>query len=541
MSQADMIFFNGDIVTVNSASPLAEALAVRDGRVAAVGNQADVFELKGSATEMIDLAGQTLMPGLIEPHSHPILSASYYDWIDLSGFNNPDAEAVFARLHKAAAETEPGQWITGFGYDPILIPELKALNADRLDEVSTVHPIFVMTQPMHTCYVNHAALDAANVTRDTPQPALGGEIVTDENGEPTGMLIEGPAFIPFMMAAGQKTANEILKLVEKQVNRYARAGYTTVGAAGLFPVFQDAPGVLQRVVESAGSPIRMRVMNRWENMEAGLAASPGEGSDRFMYTGVKFWYDGSPYTGTMFLDEPYLDSDMMQDNLGLPKNNRGKSIHTKEALEKHVQKYHDQGWQIIIHGQGDRAVRDILDIYEAVINRSPRSDHRHRIEHCALIPLDQLERTARLGVALSWHINHVYYYGEALKNQIVGPARAARLMPMGTANRHGIVSSLHNDSPMYPAEPLKLMRTAVTRKTRDNLVIGADHAVSVEDAVKAVTIDAAWQMFMEDKVGSLEVGKFADLALLSQNPHKVDPDEIDKIEVKATYLAGRKN
>jgi predicted amidohydrolase YtcJ len=142
-------------------------------------------------------------------------------------------------------------------------------------------------------------------------------------------------------------------------------------------------------------------------------------------------------------------------------------------------------------------------------------------------------------VTPSWHINHIYYYGEALRDEIIGPERAGLLMPFGSAMQMGHRNSLHNDSPMYPAEPFKLMRTAVTRQTRKGEVIGADQAVSVGDAIKSLTIDAAWQMFMEEKVGSLEVGKLADLAVLSENPLTTDPGKLDQIRVIRTYIDGQ--
>ncbi len=204
-----------------------------------------------------------------------------------------------------------------------------------------------------------------------------------------------------------------------------------------------------------------------------------------------------------------------------------------------AQKYHNLGWQIIIHGQGDRATHDIIDIYEAVLKESPREDHRHRIEHCALFSKEDIKRAAELGVTPSWHVNHIYYYGEALRDEIIGTERAKKLMQIGTAKKLGHHNSLHNDSPMYPAEPLRLIRTAITRKTRKGGVIGPDQAITVEEAIKMVTLDPAWQMFMEKRIGSLEVGKLADLLVLSESLLKIDPENIDKIQVIETYINGK--
>jgi predicted amidohydrolase YtcJ len=539
MNFADIIFTGGDIITVDDKNPEADALAICNGKIAAVGKQSEVWPLKGKQTTLIDLKGKTLMPGLIEPHSHPILSAYYYDWIDISGFNNPDPRMVMEKLRLAALEKKPGEWVTAFGYDPILTRGLKALTADLLSEIVPDNPVFIMTQTMHTNYVNHKAFALAGVTRDTPQPGHGSFYVKDENGNLTGMLIETAACLPFYMVMPQKTPEQSQKLILAQLLRYARAGYTTVGAAGFFPILPNAVEIVEKAVKSENVPLRMRVYNILQEMERDPSRKPGTGDDKYRSIGVKFWYDGSPYTGTMLVDDPYLESKLMQESLGLPKNNRGQQVLTQDELRNYIRKYHNDGWQIAVHTQGDRAVREVIDIYEEVISASPRKDLRHRLEHCALFPFDQIERAARLGLTPSWHINHIYYYGEALQDEIIGPKRAAGLMPIGMALQYGHRNSLHNDSPMYPPEPFKLLRTAVTRKTKHNAVIGPDQAISVKEGIKALTLHGAWQLFMEDTVGSLEVGKLADLTILSENPLKVDPDHLDQIRALETYREGK--
>lgn len=538
-NSADTIFIGGDIITADDSNPTAEALAVRGGKIAEVGRQNEVLKFKGAKTEVVDLKGKTLLPGLIEPHTHPVASARLYDWIDVSGFTNTGSKEVMETLRNAVSKKKPGEWITGFGYDPILTRGLKALNADILSEISPANPVFIMAQTMHTVYVNHRAFEAAGITRDSPQPGKGSVFVKDEKGDLTGMLKEVAAMIPFMAVMPFNSHEENIKLVEMQFQRYSRAGYTTVGAAGITPMFPGALEIVKETAESEDSPIRMAVYTRGEDMEKGFSVIPGSGSDRYRDIGAKFWYDGSPYTGTMLIDKPYLNSELMQECLGLPENTYGQNILTGEELEGLVQKYHDAGFQVSIHAQGDRAIRETIDVFEKVLTASPRDDHRHRIEHGALFPPDQLERAARLGLTPSWHINHIYYYGEALRDEIIGPERANSLMPIKSAEMQGHRSSLHNDSPMYPAEPFKLMRTAATRKTRSGEVIGKDQAITVNNAIKSLTINPAWQMFMEDRVGSLEKGKIADITVISDNPLKIDPDRLDRIEVIETFIEGR--
>jgi predicted amidohydrolase YtcJ len=537
-SFADTIFYGGDIITVTDKTPYAEALAVKGETIIAVGEHEEVFRNKGPETQLIDLAGKTLMPGLVEPHSHPIISALLYDWVDVSGFTNPNRVAVMKRLQEAAEKARPGEWICAFGYDPILTRDLKVLNADLLDGISSSSPIFIMVQTMHTVYVNHMAFVRAGITRDTPQPN-GGTFVKNEAGDLTGMVIEQGATNLLMAALLKDSRKDGTELMKTQLERYAQAGYTTVGALGLFPVFPNAVRLLKDSVERDDCPVRMLVMEKASDLEKGIQIELEPGTDRFRVSGVKFWYDGSPYSGNMYLEAPFLNSDLMQSGLGVPMDTCGYPMMPKDRFRELVMKYHKQGFQIAVHGQGDRAIGDIVDVFEDVLGAVPREDHRHRIEHGALFTKSLIERAARLGLMPSWHINHIHYYGEALRDEILGPERAEGLMPMATALRCGLCNSVHNDSPMYPPEPFKLMRTAVTRKTRRNEIIGKNQTISVEEALRAVTINAARQLFVEGKVGSLEIGKFADLVLVSENPFKINPDRLDLIEVIGTYRGGR--
>ncbi|MFH1139120.1 MAG: amidohydrolase [Pseudomonadota bacterium] len=542
MEQADKqirIFLNGDIVTMDPDRPTAAALAVEGDRILALGTPDELESLRAKAAEIIDLGGRTLLPGLIEPHTHPITSALLYEWADVSAFTHNSRAEVLASLSRAISQAEKGQWVTAFGYDPILIRDLAALTADELDILAPDNPVFVMIQSMHTAFVNRQALRRANIDEAAPKP-VNGHFVKDRNGRLTGMVVEQGGMLPFLACMLLEGAWDGEKLMSRQLHRFARAGYTTLGAMGEFPLFPNSASTLQRLAESGPTPLRVVFLDKAADLESGSLEKTGPDSERFHRRGVKFWYDGSPYSGNMFLDQPFVNSDLMQVGLGLPRDSPGYAMLPRETLQALVEKYHDQGRQVVIHGQGDRAIREIVEVYARALARTPRSDHRHRIEHGALFPLDQLAPAARLGVCPSWHINHIYYYGEALRDDIIGPERAGRLMPFKDALRQGLRCSLHNDSPMYPPEPFKLVRTAVTRGTRRGAVIGADQAVSVAEALRAVTIDAAWQLFLDKEVGSLTPGKKADLAVLSANPLKIDPLGLDGVRVLATYSGGRK-
>ena len=536
---ADTIFMGGEIITVDDNNPTAEALAVKDGIITVVGMRDDVLLNKGPETRIIDITGKTLMPGLVEPHSHFIISALLYDWVDISGFTYTSDIEVMDRLRRAAAEANPGEWIAAFGYDPIQIRDLKGLNADILDDISSINPIFVMLQSMHSIFVNHKAFELLGITNETPQPERG-EYVKDKDGNLTGMVVEMGALTPFMVSIAQAYQNRQVELIENQIRRYAKVGYTTVADLGVFPLLSNWKAISEELITRDDCPLRLTVMDMALDLEQGLSIELENPSDRLKSGGAKFWYDGSFPTGNVFLDEPYLNSELMQEKLGIPKNTCGYSMMPKKTLKELVQKYHDQGRQISIHTHGDRGIRDVIDVYEDVLKASPRKDHRHRIEHCGLFPIDEMERAARLGLTPSWHIKYIYYYGEALRDEIIGPDRARVFMPIKAANKAGLRSSLHNDSPMFHSDPFMLMRTAVTRKTRNGETIGANQAISIDAAIKAVTIDAAYQLFLDDKVGSLEVGKLADITILSENPRKIDPNNLDQIQVIETYREGRR-
>ncbi|MFQ5471940.1 MAG: amidohydrolase [Dehalococcoidia bacterium] len=523
VAEADTIILGGAVITLTSGT--TEAVAVTGEEIASVGSAAEVLERRGRNTEVIDLKGAALLPGLIEPHTHPEGAAQCYSWVDVSGFAHKSVDGVEKALREAAAEAAPGEWVFAFGLDAMLTANLGTWDRHRLDEIAPDNPLVVMIQSQHTLFVNSLALRGAGVGRDTPDPPGGGRILRDETGEPTGAVMEQPSIVLFL----RHTNLDATVMAEKLANQYVRyrqAGITTIGVAGMFAPRQMLPS-FDAPPESGVRAVTYLHENMAENYA---------GDD---VQGVKLWYDGSPYSGTMLLDEPYLESPLCCDTLGIAPGTTGHANIKADELIETLERYRDRGWQVLAHAQGDRGTREVLDAYERVLAGQEGSDHRWRIEHCALISDADIVRAAEMGVALSFHANHVYYYGPELSDAIIGPERARLLMPMGSAVRSGHRISMHTDSPMYPPDPLKLMRTAVTRKTRTGEEIAPDQAIGVEEALRAVTIDAAWQLFREDRIGSIEAGKYADFTVLERSPLDVPADELDQIEVLTTWLGGR--
>ena len=535
-SGPDTIFHGGPILTMEEHSPRAEAVAVHGERILAVGRLEEILALRKNATELVDLEGQTLLPGLIEPHTHPDLCAQCYSCIDVSGFTHSKVEGVEAALREAVAAAPEGEWLYAFGLDPMLTEDVGTWNRERLDALAPNNPLVVMIQSMHTLFVNSIALREAGVNESTPDPPGGGRFGRDADGRLNGKIEEASAALLFLRF--YDTSKEALRDgIWTQYQRYARAGLTTIGMPGMF-VALEMLDVFEELARRENLPVRMVAYLRHHQVDR-VDWKPGDGNDRFRVQGVKLWYDGSPYSGTMLLDDPYEETRLCCCTLGIPAGTTGRANFDPAELRELILGLHRDGWQVLTHAQGDRGTREILDFYEEALDSHDREDHRWRLEHCALISPDDLERAARLGVTPSFHVNHVYYYGPELRDEILGRDRAEKLMPVGTALRAGHRVSLHADSPMYPPEPLRLVRTAVTRKTRKGDRLAPGEALTPIEALRAITIDAAWQLFVDDSVGSIAPGKLADFTLVDDDPLAVDPDRLDQIAVSQTWLGGR--
>ncbi len=536
-NQADKIFLGGTIITVDDNNPQAQAIAVHNGKIQAIGGETEVSKFKGSQTEVIDLKGNTLLPGFIDIHTHPILSAMMEETIDISGFNHKNQAEVMASLKKGIEEKGSGKWVLAYGWDPAILRDLEAPTLAELDQMAPENPLFIIAQTLHSGFVNSLALEAAGITKDTPNPE-GGYFDKDENGELTGLIVEVGAMAKFSKATPKYPLAAYVYLLTKQMETYSKAGYTTIVAPGLQPIIPKHIQSLQEVAEHPDTPVRVFTYPLFDKLEKS-DFKPAQGNQQFKVLGPKFWIDGSPYAGGMAMNEPYLDNEFTRNKLGIKPGEKGHLTYDDKRLSFLVNKFHKEGWQIAAHIQGERAAKQFLDAVEAAQQSFPRKDYRHRMEHNALVTSEQLKRAFRLGVTPSFYIDHIYYYGDALKELIVGPKRASRFMPINSAKKAGHRFTIHTDSPSSPIGVLREMRVAVTRQTRSGkYVLGHDETITVDDAIKAVTINAAWQIFEEDTRGSLEVGKLADFTVLSGNLKKIPPQEWKSIEIVGTYLAG---
>ncbi len=540
----DRILLGGPITTMAPSHPTLAAMfaagdgamAVRDGRIIGLGRRDEIVATRTRSTEVVDLVGRAAIAGLVEPHTHPDLAAQMGRWVDVSGFTHPSVTGVETALRAAIETTPAGEWIHAFGLDFMLTEGLGVWHRDRLDALAPHHPLVVMIQSMHTVFVNSLALERVGIDESTPQPGHGGHRVIGPDGRLTGQMEEAAATGPFIEVAGVPPEQLDVALRE-QYRRYADVGITTVGMAGSFTAGRDF-GVFERLGARDDTEVGVVAYLRHGPALSGRTR-PGRVNDGFTIAGVKLWYDGSPYTGSMLLDEAYLESELCCCTLGIAPDTVGRANFEPDELIDILTRLRDARWQVMTHAQGDRACREMMELYARVLGPTPPPDHRWRLEHCALITADTLADAASLGVSPSFHVDHIRWYGPELADHIIGPDRAARLMPVQTSLACGHRPSLHADTPMYPPGPLRLAGTAATRRTRLGTTLGPAERVSVIEALRAVTIDAAWQLGVEESVGSLEVGKVADLTICDRDPAAAGAEDLEHIDVVETWRRGR--
>jgi predicted amidohydrolase YtcJ len=263
------------------------------------------------------------------------------------------------------------------------------------------------------------------------------------------------------------------------------------------------------------------------------------GGDDVQMAGIKVWADGSPFVGTAWLSRPYLTTELTLKGLCLPAGTHGHMNYSSDKLQALIDFYARDGWQIATHVQGDATMDAVLDIYDGIIKKYGQPKTPHRIEHCGTMRDDQIARAHALGMVCSFFVPHVYHWGDSISDSLLGPERAVNYMPAGSATRLGMRVSYHSDAPMTEPDPLLAIQTAVTRRTASGAVLGGHQRVSIDDALRAMTIDAAYQIGMDKDVGSLEVGKRADFVLLAEDPRRVAPETLASIQVLGTWIEGR--
>ncbi len=529
MADADVVI-TGTVLTVDDARPTAEALAVTDGRIIAVGTRSDVAGFVGANTETIDLGDGCVMPGFIEAHGHPLMEAVVLSdrIVDIRPVTMRGADDVVDAVHREVTHRGPdGAYL--LGWDALLQPGLPEPTLAWLDEIAVDSPLVIIHNSGHKAFFNSVAAQRAGLNRDTADPK-GAKFGRDADGELDGTAEETGAVFPLVHGAIAPSDYPTMLLAE--CARLNRAGLTTCSEMAFDPAFRPLVDQLRGRLT-----VRLRTYEI-SNPQMTTDATPGQGDDMVRQVGIKIWVDGSPWIGNVALSFPYLDTPATR-TIGVAPGSCGHANYTREQLSEIVEAYFPLGWPMACHVQGDAGVETILDVYEEALRRHPRDDHRLRLEHVGAIRNDQLRRAADLGVTCSIFVDQIHYWGDIIVDGLFGPERGSRWMPAGSAVATGMRISLHNDPPVTPEEPLRNISVAVTRMAPSGRVLAPEERLTVEQAIRAQTIDAAWHLFADDVVGSLEVGKYADMVVLSASPRAVPPEQIADLEVRATYLAGR--
>ena len=515
----DVAVVNANVHTIDEGMPHAEAFAVKDGKFMAVGSNRDIQNLIASGTQVIDADGMTVVPGFIDAHSHP--SGAGLNELKNVNTNLGSVARIQEALKWRAEETPPGQWIVGFMYDDTKQEEGRPLNRLDLDAVTTEHPIVVGHRGGHTGVYNSKAFEVAGVTVNTPDP-FGGHFYR-ENGELTGKVAER-ARAAFDVPSGsnrEERAEGVAVICEKM----NAAGLTSVTQAGTgsndFTAYQDAR-------EAGTLSMRMNLMARGGTFPALLSAGirTGMGDEWLRIGPVKFAADGSASERTMAMSTPYAGR---PDDFGI-------LTMTQEEIHEAVEEAHRGGWQIAIHANGDVTIDMVLNAYERMQKEIPRTDVRHRLEHCSLVNPSLLKRIADGSYIPAPFYTYAHYHGE--KWIEYGEEKMEWMFAHKSFLDYGIVVAPASDHSPGPYEPLMALQSMVTRKDFSGRVWGASQKISLEQALKICTMHGAYASHEEGIKGSITNSKLADFVILGADPYEVDPESLKEIEIARTVVGG---
>ena len=550
------LYKNGNIITLENDMPFAEAFFVKNGIIKAIGSSKDLKSFESEKIKIVDLKGATVLPGFIDSHTHVALSAFLENMVDLSGFTHKNSDEVWQALADAVKTKKSGEWIVCKGIDPVLIPDLVTPHISYLDSIAPNNPLVMLSQSLHTYWANSLAFELAGITKETPNPSKSSYYEKDSLGNLTGLIAEQHAFTPILEALKENALSTkvLMQSTAKVLRKYAQNGNTTIVSAGLS--INDAKPLRLYEHLSAEKPTFLNQLLSFIKMLPERTANPRHfiyirydkaflmpkekdtTNNFYNIIGIKHWYDGSPYTGSMFLKEPYLISEMTQKGLHIADGSKGKALIAQDDLVDFIKEYQTKGWQIAIHSQGGIASENILKAFETASKEIDVTKTRNRIEHCLLLSKESMDKILTYNMVPNFHINHLYYYGHALEKHILGAERAQKILPVAYAQSLDLKYALHADQPMFESNPFRLIQTAVERLTKEGDSIGFKQNISVLNGLKSMTINAAWQIHMEDKIGSLKKGKYADFIIVDKNPLKIPTTDLESIKILKTFVNG---
>lgn len=534
-NQADTLYVGENILTMNDAQPRVSALAVRDGKIIGAGTPEVLAVYKGSKTQVVELGDKALLPGFIDAHGHLAVQAFYIRNMNVAPppvgpINDFSDIQELIKTELATRKLKPGEWLIGNGYDDALLEE--GVHPDRkiLDAVSPDNPVVLFHVSGHMQVLNSRALEAAGIDENTRAPD-GGEIIRYEGtSTPTGLLTELAREL-IMDAIPRGGVLNSLSLLKETQALFASNGYTTLQEGYMMPVIKKWFGFATLMRALKMDVVAYPGYMDFEE-EDFRKFNFGTYKKRLKYGGAKLILDGSLQGKTGFLSEPHLVPPE-----GKEAGYRGFPQIEQAELNAAVRALYRDGIPLLAHANGDAAAEQIIVAVEKAYAEFP-GDHRTVMIHAQTVRDDQLDRMKAIGMIPSFFSAHPFFWGDWHKNSVLGKERAYKISPTASAIERDMIFTIHNDAPVVPPDMMRLIWSTVTRQSRSGEVIGPDERISVMDALKATTINAAYQIFEEDTKGSLEVGKFADLVILEEDPLSVEPDHLKDIKVLETIYRG---
>lgn len=537
----DSIYHGGDIITIDDQNPIAEAVAIRDGRIVAVGKKDDVLKLKGENTRLIDLEGKCLLPGFIDGHGHCLyvgVQAASANLLAPPDHTVKDIADLQAELRKWATGDTARKFklILGFGYDDAQLKEQRHPTRHELDEVSKDVPVLIIHQSSHLCAMNTRALELAQITADTANPP-GGVIRREKDGKtPDGVLEETAFMIAAVKVLPKMGEAELDSLGLAGQRLYAANGYTFAqegrSNAVLDKTWMRLAEAKKMLIDVASYP-DMTFSDTPFGLDTAWYSKAMKNGYRI--AGVKFSFDGSPQGKTAFLSQPYFIPPH-----GQPSSFLGYPTIPADEVNRKISLCYETGWQFQAHCNGDAACDMMISgVKDARAKHGHGKDRRDVMIHCQTVREDQLDAMKEYGLFPSMFGMHCFYWGDWHRDSVLGAERAERISPARSALRRGMIFSQHHDAPVAHPNAIRILSSVVTRRTRSGDILGAGQCIPVDAALKSITLWAAYQHYEESNRGSIEEGKLADFVVLDQNPHKVPILGLADLKVIETIKEGR--
>jgi len=539
---ADVIYTNGNILTMDDSHPSANGVAIKDGKILLVGSNEDVLKAKGDNTGVIDLGGKTMIPGFVDSHSHfstvglQAMSANLLPPPDGAVQSIPELQQTLRDYIATSSMVKAHNLVIGMNYDDSQLAELRPPTRQELDAVSTDIPILIVHQSGHIGVFNSKALQMAGITAKSTNP-LGGVIVREADGKtPNGVLQENAFFGVVFKMLPKFTPEETLAQLQAGQQIYLANGFTTVQDGKTDPVNLKVLPAMAQV-----GLLKVDLVSYADLAVIGEDAPVLHGplmsrtyTNHFRIGGVKLTFDGSPQGKTAWFTKPYFIVPA-----GEKKTYAGFPAFSDADAQKWVSIAYKNNWQLLVHTNGDAATDELIKTVGVAQAAYPGTDRRTVMIHGQFTRPDQVPQLKQLGIFPSLFPMHTFYWGDYHRESVVGPERAENIDPTGWILDNRMKFGIHSDAPVTFPNSMRVLDSAVNRTTRSGYVLGPKQRLKPIDALKAMTIWPAYQYFEESTKGSIQVGKIADLVILSDNPLAVEPAKLINLKVVETIKDGK--